>query len=88
MAHVNNVEHNSLIETVVTFFGNHPIAGFSMSAITLAVGVAVKVVETQTEIPLIVMQVFQLIAWTAAIIGGTMTAYGVWRTHHGKKKNK
>lgn len=88
MAQTNNVEHQSLIETAITFFGNHPVVGFSSSAITLATGVAVNVVEAQTQIPLVVMQIFQILAWSAAILGGTMTAYGVWRTHHGKKKNK
>ncbi len=86
MAQTNNVEHNTLIEVITTYFGNHPLVGFVIAAVNVAGGTAIKVAQESAEIPTIVMQLFQIGAWTAGIVAGTMTAYGVWKTHHGKKK--
>lgn len=86
MAHSTNVEHNSLTEIISTYLGHHPIVGAFITGIHLFVGIILNV--TATEIPKIVMQSAQLTAWIVAIVAGCMTSYGVWKTHHGKKKNK
>ena len=71
---------------VQEYLGHHPYVGAIVSGVHLFVGVCLGVVNT--EIPTIVMQLFQLGAWGAGIAAGLFTCYGVWKTHHGKKRKK
>lgn len=66
------------------FVGQHPYIGGIVSAAHL--GGAFLLQVAHTEMPPIVMQLFQIGAWSAAIAAGIFTCYGVWKTHHGKKK--
>ena len=70
--------------TMMQFLGNNPLVGASIvvSNLLLAAGVP------HAELPLIVMQVFQIGAWSVAMLAGAFTIYGVWKTHHGKSKRK
>lgn len=66
------------------YIGHHPYVGATVS-IFHVVGAAFLQVS-HTELPPIVMQLFQVGAWTAAIVAAVFTCYGVWKTHHGKKR--
>ena len=70
--------------TMMQFLGHNPLVGASIvvSNLLLAAGVP------HAELPVIVMQLFQLCAWSIAMIAGAFTIYGVWKTHHGKKPKK
>ena len=70
----------------VNFLGNHPVVGWAISIVFLFVGIAVKQIE-ETHIPLIVMQFFQIIAWSATIIVGFITTYGWVKKNFKKRKH-
>lgn len=67
------------------YFGHHPYVGALISVTHLAAGI---VLGATTELPTIIMQLFQIGAWSAGIAAGAFTCYGVWKTHHGKNKRK
>lgn len=66
------------------FLGHNPLVGASIvvSNLLLAAGIP------HAELPIIVMQLFQIGAWSVAMVAGAFTIYGVWKTHHGKKSKK
>jgi hypothetical protein len=65
-----------------------PVIGFIIAAVHVTVGTVLNARLDEASIPTIYMQLLQAGAWVTAIIAGGFTAYGVWRTHHGKKKRK
>jgi hypothetical protein len=68
------------------YLGHHPYVG---ACISLAhVGGAALLQVSDIEFPPIVMQLFQIGAWIAAIVAAIFTCYGVWKTHHGKRNRK
>jgi hypothetical protein len=69
------------------FCGALSLLGVCMKPLFIHLQAAVNTVsETPMEIPVWVMQSFQIGAWSAAIFAGVFTCYGVYKTHHGKKK--
>ena len=66
------------------YIGHHPYVGGIISVAHVVGAAALQV--SHTELPPIVMQLFQIGAWTVAMAAGAFTIYGVWKTHHGKKK--
>lgn len=69
------------------YLGHHPYIGLCISLFHLLTGVVLGITHSP-ELPTIVMQLFQIGAWSAGIAAGIFTCYGVYRTHHGKKKKK
>lgn len=69
------------------YFGHHPLVGMTVSIFHLAAGIVLGL-ATYPEIPVIVMQLFQIGAWSAGITAGVFTCYGVIKTHHGKGKGR
>lgn len=57
--------------TITQELSAHPITGFILSVLFYCAGFLVTIFES--GFPLWVMQAFQLIAWTIAIIVGTIT---------------
>jgi hypothetical protein len=72
--------------TLTEFVGQHPLVGASVTAIHM--GGAALLQVSDVELPVIVMQLFQVGAWTVAMAAGAFTIYGVLKTHHGKKNGK
>jgi hypothetical protein len=70
--------------TASEYIGAHPYVGGIISVAHIAGAFLLQV--SHTELPPLVMQLFQVGAWSAAIFAGVFTCYGVWKTHHGKKK--
>ncbi len=78
-------------------FESHPIAGFAVSAVHLAIGIIVGAKKAMLlavfpmlhiHQPPIVAELLQDGAWVMAIAAGSFTCYGIWKTHHGKKTRK
>jgi hypothetical protein len=65
-----------------------PVIGFILAAAHVMLGSLLNLRTDEASVPLLYMQLLQAGAWVMAIIAGGFTAYGVWRTHHGKKKRK
>lgn len=74
------------MQRMENFLGHHPYIGALISVGHLAVGIILG--ATPLELPPIVMQLFQIGAWSAGIAAGIFTCYGVWKTHHRKVKSK
>lgn len=55
-------------------FHQYPILGFIVSGGTVAAAEAAKYADA--EIPTIIMQLFQIAAWSSAIIVGMITVHG------------
>lgn len=70
--------------STMDFLGHHPVIGAVISGAHVGVGLLLQ--SSQFELPLIVMQLFQIGAWTVAMLAGCATIYGVWKTHHKKTK--
>jgi hypothetical protein len=68
------------------YIGHHPYVGATLSVFHVAGAFMLQI--SHTELPPIVMQLFQIGAWSAAIFAGAFTCYGVYKTHHGKKGKK
>lgn len=68
------------------YLGHHPYVGATVSIAHIAGAALLQV--SDAELPPIVMQLFQIGAWTAAMIAAAFTCYGVWKTHHNKKGKK
>ena len=66
------------------YLGHHPYVGAMISVFHLSAGILLGIGHT-TEIPLVVMQLFQIGAWSAGIAAGIFTCYGVIKTHSRKK---
>lgn len=64
------------------FLGQHPIVGLSITALHIGGAFLLQA----THLPPIVMELFQVGAWSVAMLAGSFTVYGVIKTHHGKKK--
>jgi hypothetical protein len=75
-------------ERMENYLGNHPYIGFAFSGLHVLGAICLQVVQSDVSIPLYVMQLFQIGAWTAAMLAGVFTCYGVYKTHHGKKNKK
>lgn len=60
------------IESSPSFLGQNPIVGAIISWILLLAGEMAH----QVQIPILVMQIFQLIVWSLAIIVSAATLYG------------
>ena len=75
-------------EKMENYLGNHPYIGFAFSGFHIIGAIALELAQHEASVPLIVMQIFQILAWTAAALAGAFTCYGVWKTHHGKKGKK
>jgi hypothetical protein len=72
------------IHRMENYFGHHPYVGAVISGAHVGVGFLLQA----THLPPVVLEIFQLGAWGAAIAAGGFTCYGVWKTHHGKKKGR
>ena len=74
------------------YFGMHPVIGFAVSGAHVAVATIMQVIKSESPVevhlPAIVMESLQAGAWATAILAGAFTCYGVYRTHHGKKKKR
>lgn len=66
------------------YVGQHPLIGALTVAFHITAAALLQV--SHVELPVIVMQTFQIGAWTVAMAAGIFTIYGVIKTHHGKKK--
>ncbi len=55
----------------IEFIATHPIIAFTVMAFHLVVSLAIY----ELQLPVIFMQVFQIIAWTITIIVGLITIY-------------
>jgi hypothetical protein len=75
-------------EKMENYLGNHPYVGFAFSGLHIMGAIVLEVTQHEASIPLFVMQLFQIGAWTAATLAGVFTCYGVWKTHHVKKSKK
>jgi len=70
--------------STMDFLGHHPILGAIISGTNVGIGFLLQ--SQHLELPIIVMQLFQIGAWTVAMLAGAFTIYGVWKTHHKKPK--
>ena len=66
-------------------FEHHPVLGFIVSIVHIVTGMFLGVIQSDIQIPTIIMQLFQLGAWSVGICAGIATIYGVYKTHHGKR---
>ena len=66
------------------FLGHNPLVGASIVVSNLLLAAEIP----HAELPVIVMQLFQIGAWSVAMVAGAFTIYGVWKTHHGKKSKR
>lgn len=65
-------------------FSDHPVLGLIISACSIAMA---EISKGVVEIPLIIMQTFQLISYSIAIIVGVVTISG-WYKKNTNNKNK
>lgn len=79
-----------------------PIYGLAFTVFHLVMGcviavkkqVIIKVMIAPVSVmlhfhqPPIIAEILQDGAWGMAIISGMFVSYGIWKTHHGKKKGK
>jgi hypothetical protein len=71
-----------------SFFQQHPIVGFVCTICGLVVGYIAPMIDLQIQIPFIVMQVFQLTAWSSAILVGAVTIHGWYKKNFTPKTKK
>jgi hypothetical protein len=80
------------VHKMENYFGQHPLVGTIISGVHVAAAFVLQIVERAMDehahLPPIFMEGLQAGAWLTAIAAGTFTCYGVYRTHHGKKKGK
>lgn len=76
------------IDRMENYLGNHPYVGFALSGAHVIGALMLQVTQNETHIPLVFMQLFQMGAWTAAMLAGVFTCYGVWKTHHNNKNKE
>lgn len=72
--------------STMEFLGHHPVIGAIVSGAHVGIGFLLQ--SPHLELPIIVMQLFQIGAWTVAMLAGSFTIYGVWKKHHGKTPKK
>lgn len=66
------------------YIGQHPLIGFSVSITHFIAGVMLRVMVIEPSDTL--LRWAQLGAFVMGMAAGLFTMYGVWKTHHGKKK--
>lgn len=73
-----------MAQSTMDFLGHHPLIGAAITGLNVLAAAIIP--TTHMELPVIVMQLFQIGAWSIAMLAGSATIYGVWKTHHGKKR--
>jgi hypothetical protein len=76
------------LDKMENYLGNHPYVGFALSGAHVIGALMLEVTHAETHIPLVFMQLFQMGAWTIAMVAGSFTIYGVWKTHHSNKRKQ
>lgn len=70
----------TVFDGVTTSLGHHPYLGAGLSIVQLIAGIVMLVVDNSGISPLI-MDLFQLGAWTGAMLVAGFTIFGVLKTH-------
>jgi hypothetical protein len=76
------------MNTIVIFYAFRALLSASLTLLGVYSPMLQAIAIPEWHFPEWVMQLFQIGAWSAAIATGAFTCYGVWRTHHGKKRKK
>ena len=70
--------------TLIEYIGAHPVIGLTVSVVHIAAGYGMKVLVFAPSDSL--LKWAQLGAFLMGMAAAAFTMYGVWKTHHGKKK--
>jgi len=76
MEHIHRMEN---------YLGHHPYIGAVVATGHLIAGF---LLQSTSDLFPVMGELLRDGAWFTAICAGAFTCYGVWKTHHGKKKGK
>lgn len=66
-------------------FHSHPIIGLITSLFAIGIAEFLKVLDH--HVPVLIMDLFQIAAWGAAILVGLISAHGWWKKNCNKNAN-
>ena len=72
--------------TLSDYIGQHPYVGAGVSLVHFVAGIGIKMLMIAPSDA--TLKWAQLGAFIIGMAAGVFTMYGVWKTHHGKKKKK
>lgn len=85
---MEQVQKEIMDNSVVNYFGVHPVVGCIVSVTHIIAGGIMQVQQANYSAPAWLLSWLSAGAYIMGMAAAAFTIYGVIRTHHGKKSNK